>query len=362
MHQRLVIWGDIGTDRKALLAIALDEEKNKVFIHAFPKENLQKSTQDQLILWKNGGDFSFPEDIPFWEIDANGEYLLPREIRVDKPEIISRTQQEWSKLIMSNRLFQLCKEEVSLLRQKVESETDAFQDNWNRAQELTARYQEMLKQRDITWEQNVHLKNKLDQIFDILRAKKRLLAERDKEQSKKTFRELEKMIEAQRDALIYPEEWNKIHDELKKIQEKIKESALPGASKKALFDQVNSVYDSLKSYRKTQQESHLKERISKLSKILRSIEENLSKDRKSLELQKAKLSFYIRGNKGSGDWSNLLKITEDRIKEREAKAADIKKTLTELKARLEREQHHNADKKEKPKVETHSTPDSLQDA
>lgn len=363
MHQRLVIWGDIGTDRKALLAIALDEGKNRVFIHAFPKESLQKATQDLLMLWKNGGEFNFTDDIPFWEIDANGEYLLPREIRVDKPEIISRTQQEWGKLIMSNRLFQLCREEVSLLRQKVESGTDEVNENWSKSQELTQKYQEMLKQRDITWEQNNLLKTELDQIFDMLKAKKRLTSEKDKEQSKKIIQEIGKLIEAQRDALIYPEEWNKIFDELKKIQDKIKDAPLPWGNKRNLFDEINSVFDSLKAYRKTQNESHLKERISKLSKILRGIEENLAKDTESLEMQKAKLSHYIRGNKASGDWGGLLKITEDRIKERAAKAADIKKTLAELKGRLEKEQQKAAaEKKDTPKEEVASAPDAEQDA
>jgi hypothetical protein len=363
MHQRLIIWGDIGTDRKALLSIELDEQKNRVYIHAFPKDTLQKETQDALMLWKNGGDFIFNDDIPFWEVDANGEYLLPKEIRVDKPEIIRNVQQEWSKLIMSNRLYQLCKEEVSLLRQKAETDAEEVNENWNRAQELSKKYQEMLKQRDITWEQNNLLKTELDQIFDLLKAKKRLISERDKEQSKKVIQEIEKLIEAQRDALIYPEEWNKIFDELKKIQEKIKEAPLPWGNKRNLFDQINSVYDSLKAYRKTQSESHLKERISKLTKILRGIEENIAKDKESLEMQKAKLSHYIRGNKASGDWGGLLKITEDRIKERAAKATEIKKTLAELKDKLEKEQQKAvSEKKSTLKEEAASALDAEQDA
>jgi predicted nucleic acid-binding Zn-ribbon protein len=117
--------------------------------------------------------------------------------------------------------------------------------------------------------------------------------------------------------------------------------------KRALFDQINNVFDALKQYRKSQNETHLKDRISKLNKILKGIEENMQKDKESLQAQKDKLSHYIRGNKSSGDWGGLLKITEDRIKEKEEKAADIRKTLADLKKKLEKEQQRQ-DKEAQP--------------
>lgn len=338
MQQHLVLWGDIGTDRKALLAIHLNEAQSKVWIHAFPKERVDQVLQDQLFAWRNGGEFQFPEDIPVWEVDANGDSLLPREIRVDKPELINRAQSDWGKLIMSTRLFNVCKEELQLFKQLVTSGTEKVDEQWNRAQELAQKYADMKKERDLTWEQAGVLKTELDTVFDMLKAKKRLTSEKDKEQHKKLTQDLEKQIEAQRTALIYPEEWNNIFDQLRKIQDKVKDAPLGWGHKRTLFDQINSVFDSLKQYRKSQNETHLKDRIGKLTKILKGIEENMQKDKESLQAQKDKLSHYIRGNKSSGDWGGLLKITEDRIKEKEEKAADIRKTLADLKKKLEKEQ------------------------
>ena len=54
MNTRLVLWGEIGTDRKALIAIHLDEETAKIHIHAFPKEEVTKEIQDAVFVeWKN---------------------------------------------------------------------------------------------------------------------------------------------------------------------------------------------------------------------------------------------------------------------------------------------------------------------
>ncbi len=86
MQQHLVVWGDIGTDRKALITIELVEEKGKVIYHAFPQEIVTKELQDKLFtIWKNGGDYIFPEDTLTWEIDSKADNLLPEEIKLHIP-------------------------------------------------------------------------------------------------------------------------------------------------------------------------------------------------------------------------------------------------------------------------------------
>ncbi|MCB0502619.1 MAG: hypothetical protein KDD32_08035, partial [Bacteroidetes bacterium] len=78
MQQHLVVWGDIGTDRKALITIELKEEIGKVIYHAFPQEMVTKLLQDELFsVWKNGGECTFPEDTLKWEIDSHEENWLP---------------------------------------------------------------------------------------------------------------------------------------------------------------------------------------------------------------------------------------------------------------------------------------------
>lgn len=330
MQQHLVLWGDIGTDRKALLAIYLNEDDKQVIIHAFPKEQVDKTLQDQLFAWKNGASFDFPENDLVWHVDANSESILPREIRVDKPEFIQRAQNSWSKLLMSTRLFKVCKEEVVLHKALVESTREYTQELWKKTQDLWQKYSGYLKEHELTWEQTELLKAEINDIFDILKARKRLSVEKEKEESHKVLSILDKKIEELKANLIYPEEWPKIHEGLRTVQADVKAASIKWEQKKKFFDRINEVYDALRSYKKTQDVTHLKDRIDKLKKILHGIEQTIEKDRESLSAQQEKLAHYTRGKSANTDWGGLLKVIENRIQEKEAKITDIKKTIDQL--------------------------------
>ncbi|QQR98148.1 MAG: hypothetical protein IPK18_01000 [Sphingobacteriales bacterium] len=50
MQQRIVMWGEIGTDNNALITIELKEAETKVYIYAFPKEMVTKELQDKIFV------------------------------------------------------------------------------------------------------------------------------------------------------------------------------------------------------------------------------------------------------------------------------------------------------------------------
>ena len=335
MLQHLVLWGSIGIDRKALLAIYLNEEEKEVVIHAFPKEEADKNLQDKLFAWKNGAPFEFPESNLTWHIDANNESILPREIRVDKPEFIQRAQEDWGKLLMSGRIFKAAKEEIVLNKTLTTATKEYKQELWEKTKELWGKYSELLKNREITWEQSQLLKAEVDETFDILKAKKQQNNEtevRKQRELKKTF---EKEMERLKSLLIYPKEWPAIHQGLKDIQGKIKDSELWAKYKKPLFDQGHEIYLSLKEYKKTQDVSHLKDRIEKLGAILKGLETTLDRDKKQLESQKDKLSHYIKNsNPKNSQWGGLLDIIQTRITEKEEKISGIKITISQLQKKL----------------------------
>lgn len=335
MQQHLVLWGIIGTDRKALLAIYLNEEEKEVVIHAFPKEQVDKNLQDRLFAWKNGAPFDFPENNLTWHIDAHSESILPREIRVDKPEFIQRAQIAWGKLLMSTRLFKVCKEEVVLHKTLVTSLQEFSQEHWGKTQDLWQKYSEMLKGHDITWEQAELLKAEVNETFDILKAQKKKSIDNEKSQVKEAVKTFDKELESLKALLIYPEEWPGIHDKLRNVQGEIKASSLRMNFKKPLFEKIDEIYQALRSYKKTQDVTHVKERLDKLGKILKGIETTLEKDKESLAFQKEKLSHYTKGRNSGGDqWGGLLQIIQNRIDEKEAKVIDIKKTISQLEKRL----------------------------
>lgn len=334
MQQHLVLWGFIGADKKVLLAIYLVEEENQVRIHAFPKEIVDKDLQDQLFAWKNGAPFNFPENDLIWIIDAYSDSILPRDIRVDKPEFIQRAQLAWGKLLMSSKLFKVCKEEIVFHKTLVSSTLEFKQEQWDKTQELWLKYSEMLKNQDIVWEQAELLKAEVNETFDFLKAHKKKAYDKEKSQVKVISKKFLKEIDDLKTQLIYPEEWPQIHEKLKALQAELKTSAIRYQEKKPLFEKIDEIYLALKSYKKTQNITHTKDRLENLRRILKGLDTSLEKDKESMSSQKEKLAHYTKGKNSGSEWGGLLQIIQNRIDEKEAKVADIKKTIQQLESKI----------------------------
>lgn len=351
MQQHLVLWGDIGTDRKALLAIYLDEEQHRVHVYAFPREIADKELQDQLFLWKNGGDFIFPEDALHWELDANGESLLPEDVRVDKPEFITRAQEQWTKKLMGTRFYKVFHEEVNLLKQKMETTKEYQQSLWDEAKVQWDKISSYRKNNDLSWEQTDSLKNEINTIFDTLKAIKRIDTEKTSEHTQKLFKTLIKKIDEQQARLIYNDEWNSIFDKLKNIQGEIKEAALRWEEKRKLFDKINEVFDTLRKYRKSEFVNRTKERISQLSKTIEGLQQSIDRDKENQNLQIEKLSIYTKGKLSVDEMKKRFNIISDKVSEKEQKIKNIQKTIQQLQKELKKDEDKPKQKEEDNKSE-----------
>jgi chromosome segregation ATPase len=338
MQQHLVLWGDIGTDRKALLAIYLDEENHKVHVYAFPREIANKELQDSLFLWKNGGAYEFPADAIHWELDANGESVLPEDVRVDKPEFITRAQEQWTKKLMSTRFYKVFHEEIDLLKQKVEVNKEYQQELWDATKVLWDKISTYRKNNDLTWEQTDSLKNNINTIFDTLKAIKRIDVEKTSEHTQKLFKSLTKKIDEQQARLIYNDEWGGIFDKLKNIQSEIKDASLRWEEKRKLFDKINDVFDTLRKYRKSEFVNRTKERITQLTKTIEGLQQSIDRDKENQNLQIEKLALYTKGKLSVDEMKKRFNIITDKVSEKEQKIKNIQKTIQQLQKELQKDE------------------------
>jgi hypothetical protein len=337
MQQHLVLWGDIATDRKALLAIYLEEISAKVHVYAFPKEIATKELQEQLFLWKNGGEYAFPEDAIHWIQDANSDHILPENVRVDKPEFITKAQEHWSKKLLSTRFYQVFVEELNLLQQKADIATHYEQSLWDKTRNTWDKIAEHKKNNELNWEQIDVLKNKIDHIFEALKAIKRLDTEHRSEETHKVFKIIKNQIEEQQSRLIYNEEWGNIFDTLKNIQNELKNANLRWEEKRKLFDSINEVFDNLRKYRKTEFLNRTKERISQLTKTVEGLQQSIERDKENQNLQIEKLSMYTRGKLSVEEMKQRFNIITDRVSEKEKKIKNILQTIKQLEKEIEKE-------------------------
>ena len=347
MNTRLVLWGEIGTDRKALIAIHLDEETAKIHIHAFPKEEVTKEIQDAVFVeWKNGGEFTFPENAIHWEIDANSDTILPEEVKVDRLDVVLQSQHKWGKKLMSSKINQLLSDEVKLLEEKASVVAEYDQSLWDKAKAQWEKIASYQKKNEISWEQTTVLKDKINSIFEALKAVKRINNENEDQANAVLVKKYYKRIEDLQSKLIYSDQWKFIFEELKKIQTELKDAAIRWNHKRTIYNQVNAIFDDLRKYRMTEIVSKTQGRIAQLTKILDGLKDSIKRDNESYQMQVEKMQHYTRGKLSVDELKSRFGDILSRTKEKETKAEGIKQTIAQLKADIEKEKKQQQEREE----------------
>lgn len=347
MNTRLVLWGEIGTDRKALIAIHLDEETAKIHIYAFPKEEVTKEIQDALFVeWKNGGEYAFPENTLHWEIDANSDSILPEEVKVDRLDVVLQSQHKWGKKLMSSKINQLLTDEVKLLEEKASVVAEYDQSLWDKAKAQWEKIASYQKKNEISWEQTTVLKDKINSVFEALKAVKRISNENEDQANAVLIKNYHKRIEDLQAKLIYNDQWKFIFDELKKIQTELKDASIRWNHKRAIYNQVNAIFDDLRKYRMTEVVSKTQGRITQLTKILEGLKDSIARDNESYQQQVEKMQHYTRGKLSVDELKSRFGDILNRTKEKEAKAEGIKQTIAQLKADIEKEKKQQAEREQ----------------
>jgi hypothetical protein len=347
MNTRLVLWGEIGTDRKALIAIHLDEETAKIHIHAFPKEDVTKEIQDAVFVeWKNGGEYTFPDNAIHWEIDANSDTILPEEVKVDRLDVVLQSQHKWGKKLMSSKINQLLTDEVKLLEEKASVVAEYDQSLWDKAKAQWEKIASYQKKNEISWEQTTVLKDKINAVFEALKAVKRINNENEDQANAVLVKNYYKRIEDLQAKLIYNDQWKFIFEELKKIQTELKDAAIRWNHKRTIYNQVNAIFDDLRKYRMTEVVSKTQGRISQLTKILDGLKDSIARDNESYTMQVEKMQHYTRGKLSVEELKSRFGDILNRTKEKEAKAEGIKQTIAQLKADIEKEKKQQVEREQ----------------
>lgn len=347
MNTRLVLWGEIGTDRKALIAIHLDEETAKIHIHAFPKEDVTKEIQDAVFVdWKNGGEYTFPDNAIHWEIDANSDTILPEDVKVDRLDVVLQSQHKWGKKLMSSKINQLLTDEVKLLEEKASVVAAYDQSLWDKAKAQWEKIASYQKKSEISWEQTTVLKDKINAVFEALKAVKRINNENEDQANAVLVKNYYKRIEDLQAKLIYNDQWKFIFEELKKIQTELKEPAIRWNHKRTIYNQVNAIFDDLRKYRMTEVVSKTQGRISQLTKILDGLKDSIARDNESYTMQVEKMQHYTRGKLSVEELKSRFGDILNRTKEKEAKAEGIKQTIAQLKADIEKEKKQQVEREQ----------------
>jgi hypothetical protein len=247
---------------------------------------------------------------------------------------------------MSSKINQLLTDEVKLLEEKASVVAEYDQTLWDKAKAQWEKIASYQKKNEISWEQTSVLKDKINTVFEALKAVKRINSENDDQANAVLLKSYFKRIEDLQSKLIYNDQWKFIFDELKKIQAELKDANMRWNHKRSLYNQVNAIFDDLRKYRMTEVISKTKERITQLSKILDGLKDSIARDNESYQMQVEKMQHYTRNKLTPEELQKRFGFIIERTKEKETKAEGIKQTIAQLKADIEKEKKQQQEREE----------------
>lgn len=368
MKRKVVLWGENAADEKILLALELLEKDNKVNIYTFPHsiatEEFSKKLHDE---WREDKEIAFPDG--FIKIErplTMADSLLPEDIKVDRPDIITMAQAEWHVIVLSNKLYDTYRAELDEIKAKVDSMSEYDDKVWDSMVEFWAKISDQVKERVIFREHASILKDRTNILFGKLKDLKKEIQKQyevaSKEIATKFFTEIEVIEQKINDGLgLRP-----LFDQLKNMQASFRDADMTRKDKDKVYKKIDDAFKSLKALKSdgntsgTSRASNtgntgnrpggaLQSRYDGLLGAIRKMEHTVNLDNQEIAFQlkridqtDGQLEMQIRQAK--------MKMIQERLKSKQEKLDDMLKTKKELEDRMKADEFKKAKQVEEGKV------------
>lgn len=348
MRRKIVLWGSNEKDEKMLVALELLEKENVVNIFTFPEnvatEEFYKSMSEK---WKDDGEVEFPAG--FTKIERKlsvSDSLLPDEIRVERPDLITRAQAEWHFVVLSSKLYGLYKSELEDLKEKVDGLGEYDNGLWNELRDFWAKVQGQVNDKNLFREHGAALREKTNHLFDKLKDLKKSLENEFETQSKKYVDNFSQELSEIEEKIEKGLGLGPLFDELKKIQAKIKDFRFTKDDRNALWDKIDTTFKKLKEKRGggnggfqqggNNNLGRLEARYNGLIVAIQKMQKSVDFDQNDLDYQTKKVADSD-GQLESQLRAAKIRMIEERLKSKQEKLDDMNLTKTDLESKMEKE-------------------------
>ena len=346
MRRKLVLWGANEKDEKMLVALELLEKENVVNIYTFPEnvatEDFYKMMSEK---WKDDIEVEFPNG--FTKIERKlsmTDSILPDEIKVERPDLITRAQAEWHVVVLSSKLYGLYKSELEELKEKVDGLSEYDNVLWNELREFWGKVQNQVNDKNLFREHGASLREKTNQLFDKLKDLKKSLESEFEVQSKKYMDDFRQELLEIEEKVEKGLGLSPLFEDLKKVQAKIKDFKFTKDDRNELWEKIDSTFKKLKEKRGNESHQHsnnnnlarLEARYNGLLGAIQKMQKSVDFDQKDLDYQVKKVGD------SDGQLESLLraakiKMIEERLKSKQEKLDDMQLTKTEIESKMEKE-------------------------
>lgn len=345
MKRKIVLWGTNEKEEKILVALHLLDKEGKVNLYTFNENIATEEFYNSLLnQWRLGTEVEFPEGYTLEERPLSvTEGILPDEIKVDRPDIITRAQTEWHFVVLSSKLYEMYRSELEDLAETVENLKEYDNKIWNEMRSFWTKVQEQVIEKNLFRDHASTLKTKTNRLFDKLKDLKKKVEEeyetnstKHKESFMNELKEIEEKIE--KGLGLKP-----IFEELKSLQSKLRSIKFTKKDRNIIWEKLDATFKVVKEKRFGNQDQKTTSNVGRhqrrydgLINAISKMEKSITRDKDDQKFQDRKiattdgqLEMQIRQAK--------IKMIEERIKSKELKLEDMYKTKKELEAKIEKE-------------------------
>lgn len=343
MKRKIVLWGANEKDEKILVALELLDNENKVNLYTFSQDVATEEFYNSMLNeWRENKEIEFPTHQKIERQLSITEQILPEEIKVDRPDIVSRAQAEWHFVVLSSKLYQMYKSEVEDLTETIESMMKYDNVVWNDLKNFWSKVQDQVYEKNLFREHAASLKNRTNELFDKLKTMKKEL---DKELNEVSGKHKETVMSELADIEARVEKGlglKPIFEELKQLQARIKNMDFNGKHRRQVWDKIDAAFKIVKEKRfgdnggnRAPEDRHSR-RLNGLNEAIGKMERSIKRDKDDQQWQ-AKRANNTDGQLEMQIRQAKIKMIDERVKSKEEKLADMLKTRVELEARVEKE-------------------------
>lgn len=359
MKTKIVIWGVNEKEEKILLGIELVEAENKVKIFVFPESEAKEDFYNLMINdWRIGNPVVLPENHEIIERPLSvTDSLLPDHIKVTRSDVINRAKAEWHFVVLSAKLYELYRSELTELKENV-SNLEVFDKNiWEELKAFWQKVQGQVYDKNLFREHAKELQDETNKLFDELKGFRKKFDDKFKAESKVKAAEFHGKLDEIRkkftDGLGLQPLWN----EMKSIQSKFRDERLAKQERNEIWNKIDSLFKDIKEKKYGSKGSsgqgnaleRIENRYKGLLAAIKKMENSIKWDKKDMKFQEERaegsfgqLEQELRGAK--------MKMIEERVHSKENKLAEMNKTKVMLEGKLAKEKEKQAKVEEAKKI------------
>ncbi len=355
MKNKIVIWAKDEKDQKQLLAIQLNEKENQIEIYKFPESIVTEDFYKQLMnQWKNDEEVPFVEGYETITRPLSmTEDLLPENLLVDRPDIITRAKAEWHFVVLSSKLYELYHSELADISEKVDRLEAYSAPIWEEMKGFWSKVQTQVREKNLFREHANELRNSTNALFDKLKSMRKDMDNKFREESKKHVASFSEAVDTIKEKIQSGKSLQPLFEELKKIQSSFSSTKFSKEDRSKVWNKIDSAFKELKEkkYGKagaqgsnnalTRLENRYQGLLQAIGRMKNSIDRDLrDKNNQSNQAERAggQLEAQLRQAR--------IMMIDERITSKQAKMKDMLKTKEELERKIAKEKERAAKRKE----------------